>query len=324
MPQRIFLPLSARLNRHLTGLRGGSGANVNFTAFIGAAYNGRLDMMDYLIKLAPEKTQDMLAEEGFAAFSMAADGGHLPVMKKLIELAPDKIKEMITANGYRSLEEAAYNGDLEMLKFLIENLRRISPDEVKQMATVLGDNWLRPAAEDNHVEIINYLFTIPRIFASAEMHEREVSSPYVISFIKATLAKLHTQYNALEAANPNAVFNLDDAETNALMFYIIRHLIRRNDPQYLDEIRFLLNIPSVKRLAHCAGTTGPPNELVRLALTIGNQGAADILLGIPAVRELAAQQNFYQNEIRGQFNLRDLAQDRESSMKALTTEEQRR
>ena len=104
----------------------------------------------------------------------------------------------------------------------------------------------------------------------------------------------------------------------------MRHLIRCNTPQFDDELRFLLSIPAVKALAHQEVTRNQPNELLRLALTTNNQLAATILLAIPAVRTLAEENDYYRDEARGRLDLARLAQDRESSMTALTQGEQAR
>ena len=61
-----------------------------------------------------------------------------------------------------------------------------------------------------------------------------------------------------------------------------------------------------------------------MALSIGNTQAAEILLNIPAVRELAEANDYYRREVSGRLDLRALAQDRESSMHALSTGEQKR
>ena len=71
-------------------------------------------------------------------------------------------------------------------------------------------------------------------------------------------------------------------------------------------------------------TPNQGNELVRLALTIGNSNAAQVLLSIPEVHSLAEQHEFYSDEIRGEIDLRALAEDNESSLRALTTGELKR
>ena len=60
---------------------------------------------------------------------------------------------------------------------------------------------------------------------------------------------------------------------------------------------------------------------MRLALTVGNESACGLLLTIPAVRQLAEANHYYVAEQQGNIDLRALAQDGESSMRALTTAE---
>jgi len=102
----------------------------------------------------------------------------------------------------------------------------------------------------------------------------------------------------------------------------MRKLIRQRTPESLDKLNLLLSIPSVKALVHQEVTPNQSNELLRLAMSLNNQEAALILLNIPAVRGLAQANHFYQQEQRGGLDLRVLAQDRESSMTALTQGEQ--
>lgn len=66
------------------------------------------------------------------------------------------------------------------------------------------------------------------------------------------------------------------------------------------------------------------NELLRFALSLGHKQAADLLLELPEVYRLAAENDFYANEARGGLDLRALAQDHESSLTALTRGEQKR
>ncbi|KGP63829.1 hypothetical protein EP47_12425 [Legionella norrlandica] len=59
-------------------------------------------------------------------------------------------------------------------------------------------------------------------------------------------------------------------------------------------------------------------------MTVENQTAADLLLNIPAVRQLAEANDFYANAQYAGIDLGALAHDRESSMTALTSGEQKR
>jgi tetratricopeptide (TPR) repeat protein len=55
---------------------------------------------------------------------------------------------------------------------------------------------------------------------------------------------------------------------------------------------FLLEIPAVKNLVHREVTAGKSNELIRLALANNNRSAIDILIAIPAVHDLAEENNY--------------------------------
>jgi len=109
-----------------------------------------------------------------------------------------------------------------------------------------------------------------------------------------------------------------------LFFYYARQLIRRNEPDLRDDLVMLLSIPGVKERAHRSIRGGQENELLRLALSVNNAMAAELLLGLPSERELAARNNFYREEQRGALDLSQLARDRESSMTALSQGEQQR
>ena len=182
----------------------------------------------------------------------------------------------------------------------------------------------RSAAQNGHFDVVNALLKHPSAFAHVEMHNREYGVKYIHPFVHERLTSLRAQRVSLEANNPGAVFDINDSEEAKLCFYILRNLIRRNNPGLLDEIRFLIEIPSVKALLHTAVTPNQPNELLRLALSTGNQAGAEVLLTVPAVHALAVEHDFYRREARGGLDLNALARDRESSMTALTSGEQKR
>ena len=236
------------------------------------------------MELAPGKVPDMIATDDFEAFSLAAASGHLPVMERLMGLAEDRVPDMIAAGDFAAFKLAHRNG---------------------------------------HKTVTDYLLTFPSVFAYAERHQREFGD-CVNPWVDNKLANLRQEKGEFERANPNAVFDVTDPEDAKLLFYVARNLIGRNNPDLLDDLRFLLDIPAVKALAHTEVTQGIPNELLRLALSAGNQGAARVLLTVPAVRELAEQNHYYQNEVRAGLDVTALARDRESSMTALSTGEQQR
>ena len=295
-------------------------AAYGYEAFRSAATNGHLPVINRLIEIAPDKAQAMVAARGYEAFSNAATNGHLPVINRLIEIAPDKVQEMVAASSYAAFCNAAAKGHLPVINRLIE----IAPDKVQEMVEARGYEAFSNVATNGHLPVINRLLLIPVAFAYAEMHDREYGPRYVHPFIQTTLTHLRGDIAVFEQEHLNGVFDITDPEQAKLYFYILRNLIRRNDAALLDDVRFLLRIPAIKALAHTAVTPDQANELMRLALTVGNQSAAEILLTIPAVRVLTEQNNFYRTEQQRGIDFAALARDRESSMRALSTDEQRR
>ena len=279
---------------------------------------GLLPVMDQLMALAPDEIRDTI---DYNTFLNAALTGQRPVLARLmlmLQALGASVPAMINVNEHAVFINVAFGGHLAVMELLME-----CADDVPEMIKAQNYSAFRSAAEKNHAHITNRLLLFPTMLAYAEQHEREYGEKYTHPFITQQLSLLRTQQTTLETEQTQAVFNID--EDNAqLCFYMLRNLIRRNDAGVLDDIRFLLNIPAVKALVHTAVSPNQPNELIRLALTTGNQNAASLLFTIPAVRALAAENNFYQNEVQGGFDLRAVARDNESSMRALSTGEQHR
>lgn len=251
-----------------------------------AANMGNLHIMNSLIQLlTPEKVQDMIASRNYAMFREAVQKRHEHIIERLIELAPEKVQDLIANWDYLAFRTAAANGD--------ERLIELAPDKVQAM--IASDNYgaFRWAAGNGHKQLANRLLEFSSVFAYAELHQHEYGARFVQPFIAETIKKLMAEKHQIEQENPHAVFDISDAEKAKSCFYILRNLIDRNDPALLDDIRFFLNIPAVKALVHTAVTAEMPNELLRLALSRGNQAAAEVLLTIPAVYDLARQNNFY-------------------------------
>jgi hypothetical protein len=291
----------------------------NYEAFMMASANGHLDTLEWFKEqVSSDELMKMIRADNYLAFRLMSDTPHPATLSWFKEQAPHELMEMIKADNYKAFHLGYGRGDLVMLNWLKAQLPR---NELMELVGHLGFSvlyWAEHYCVSATCEWI--LSTSPDCLAYAEMHEREYGS-YTNSFIQNRLADLKTQADALQ--NPNAVFDITDPNEARICFYMIRNLIRRDDRALDDDIRFLLNIPSVKALAHREVTQNKPNELVLLALTTGNREAAEILLAIPAVRELAEANNFYQEETTRGLDLRQLANDRESSMSALTTGEKK-
>lgn len=309
-----------------------------------AADNGHFEVFKYLIDSAPELVKIMIKSSRYHTTFFC----HLEELKYLEEKAPGLLEDRIRANDYAAFKSACFDS-LDVLKFLsekhpnfltikfymvevfqlaarggqLESLKYLADNAPNLLEDMIKDRDYRAfqeAIQMGHQEVTNWLLQQPSCFVYAEQHVREYEN-HVYPFIQETLLTLHNASDAALELNPNAVFNIESPEQARLCFYIMRNLIRRNDRTQDDELRFLLNIPAVKALAHQEVTQGQPNELLRLAVNTGNTVASSLLLNIEAVRVLAEQNNFYREEARRGVDLRQLAHDRESSMAALTTGE---
>jgi hypothetical protein len=294
----------------------------DFNVFRYVAQNGHLEVLRYLeSKVTADIVQKMIKAKNFDAFKSAAEQGHLEVLRYLESKAPELLQNMIEEEAFYAYQYAAKNGHLEVLRYLESKVR---PERLQAMVATNQFSALSGATQYKHHHVINHLLQFSAVFAYAEQHVSEYRDAYIAPLITETLENLHAQRHAFESALPNAVFNLEDDDQSHFLFYVLRHLIRINNPEHRDEIQFLLDIPSVKSLAHTEVTPNMSNELLRLALSVGNQEAAALLLNIPEVRTLAEQNDFYRAEQQGQLDLRRLAQDSESAMIALSQGEQQR
>ena len=181
--------------------------------------------------------------------------------------------------------------------------------------------------------IRNYLLRkdISTLLAHAESHDHEYGEAHIDRYVDEKITSLQNRREAFEQDNPNGVFNISEDEAK-LYFYVIRSLIRRSAPggrlshrreEFLNQMRELLQVPSIRASLHLEVNGGRTNDLLRLALELEHVSAAHILLGAPAVRSLARQNNFYRDELQGNLNLAELAHDKESSMVALSPTEKR-
>jgi hypothetical protein len=336
-----------------------AGDLLKYTPFILAAENGHLKVLEWFQSLmAPEMFKKTMEKDwGPCAFNAAAHSGHVDILNWFKQEAPltlfgKKIRSW--DNSHSIFARAIESNNLRMLAWLKEHikdlkqmigqyaasfdysdfrsrkekyhfLKWLKEEDLDQFNTIVGSYTFRStstvcqaAMYSQDFEFIDDLFRSKiRIFHYAESHVEEYGPLLVNPFIWRTLAALHAEQEALLIQDPNAIFNVHSNRT--LYYFIIQNIIRRQDPNLDDELRFLLSIPSLREIANANG-----NELICLAVQIGNETAARLLLEIPAVRREAEENNFYRREARGNFDLGRFAQDRESSMIALSVGEKSR
>jgi len=252
----------------------------NQAAFSFAAAYGYLDILKRLIELGPNRVHEILASNEYGAFSVAAAHGQLGVLDFLITLATD-VQSMVAAKRYAPFSLAAINGQLDVLHYLSNHF----PDQVEAMVeatlSIFSGEY---AIEDAGLPVVNYLMTFSSFFAVAES-AKKYDNLYVNPFVQTTLDNLRQERLTFEQENVNVIFDITHPDKAKLCFYMIRNIIRRNDPALLSEMLFLLDIPAVKSVVRLDATL----ELMRLSADVKNRMAALILLNIPLLIPLGSQ-----------------------------------
>jgi hypothetical protein len=251
-----------------------------------AAANGHWHFMKKLIDLAPDNVKDMVSASEYGAFRMAVKDGHLHIMDRLIELAPEKTQDMVEARNYDAFRNAARYGHLDIMKMLIE----LAPEKTQDMFEASGYDAFRGAVEHGLPDdIIRQFLLCPAVFSWAEDCETYGES-YIYPLIRERMHSLREAHEAFGGNSLSAVFDINNTEEAKIYLCILRHLIRRNDPALLDDIRLLAEVPSVTALLRTEVRLNKtpegwgndkiikPSELITLALKSGNQEAAIALI----------------------------------------------
>ncbi|MFY7697285.1 MAG: hypothetical protein ACOVQX_00390 [Legionella sp.] len=298
----------------------------NYVIIRDAAQTGDLNILRHLENhLTDEDKQLAVKTNNYVIIRDAAKNGYLTTLKHLEHHLTDEDKRLaVKTDNYSIVQHMAETNDIATLRYLESHL---TVDDKRLAVQANNYGMIRPYS--NCTLMSEHFLKVDVGLAYAESHDFEYGQRFVYRFVTRQLNHLQRQKLAYEQVHPQAVFDVDGEEAR-LYFYLLRNLIRRGVARHYaaaednnDEIRLLLSIPAVKNLLSTSLNGGETNELLRLAYRLGNQQAAVLLLNVPAVRQLAEQNNFYSDEAAGGIDLRALTQDRESSMQALTTGEQR-
>ncbi len=345
-----------------------------YSVFRNAVKAGNLALVNQIIPLIPpENREDMLETYDYAAFFSACGQDNGPLFTRVMELVSSTktLKSMLTKHDYRAFYLAA-EGNTAVFEQLLQDKywQYLPQDQVSAIIHSNHDASFREAASSGNLWVVNRLLALTTtseklnsmlsacdfeafnrtqnteirkkllpflpVFIHAESHDSEYRND-VRPFVDQQLILLHQKMSTFEYQNPHGVFDLPSEEAT-FAFYMLRHLIRRNDRNLEDNIRFLLNIPAVKALVHQEVTPGRPNELFELAMTTNNQQAVSLLLTIPEINRIAREQNYYRNDRQNYRNngenyrnngendldIAALARDAESSMQALSQDEAQR
>lgn len=265
----------------------------NYIAYRKSSEEGKIVVMRHL----EEKTDDlqaMISQQGlFASYRCAAGNGHLDVLVHHEELMPDFIQDMVQQDHYEPFIKAAENGHLHV----IQHFEELLPKQIQQMVEARYFLAYRVAKSHGHPAICHYLFRknygcLDWAEAYWEDDDRRIVTQFITDYLEEL--KLRAQ-----ACPRGACFDVQNLEEAKLCFVIARCLIHRI-PNTNDALQFLLNIPSVKAIAHVNITQWTneakpeqENELLRLALNTGHTFATEALLKIPFVKYFAERNKYY-------------------------------
>ncbi len=321
--------------KHLEAIEGFNALDaaraVDYQAYRYAAENGHIEVLEHLEAI---ESFDIL-DAAYVAYPCAAKNGHIATLEHLEAIEGFNASDAARFIFYLPYRNAAHDSHIATLK----HLEAIEGFDKQKAAGANDYEPFRRAVADGDVLVFEHLIKINSVFAYAEKHDFEYGEEYIYGHVSSFIHGLKQQQSAYEGEHPNGVFDVEE-DTAIHAFYALRNLIRRGvDRVYgshiraaedlSNDIRFLLSIPGVKDLCHQRMTAdeyggGRENELLRLANRMGNESAAQILLQLTRVRELAEDANFYSDDAFGAgLDLRALSQDRESSMVALSESERR-
>jgi hypothetical protein len=196
---------------------------------------------------------------------------------------------------------AARSNHLEAMKIMADHHPQL----------IRYNNFAALNAAKDHPETAQWLLMHDECFDHAE------SAPEYLAYRHLVQAHVNTYLNALrkqdETPNPTEL-NLNPTH----LYLILRRLIRHHSAR--EDIELLLFIPSLRDFI-AETCREKDNELLRLALRSENNEAANALLQIDAIRDLAEENDYYQNSGASGVDLRALATNRESSMVQLNEAE---
>lgn len=215
--------------------------------------NHSLDGIRDLFKLVTVTQKDEVIEaKDYEVFrqSFKNDILSLDLTRYLFEISTDSQKKaMIAANDYEIFRYAVLSAPknrIELMDFLFDALKRF-PQELDAM--IKADNYsvLNSALVVNgNEELIKYLLS--KSLSCFDHAERNaIKNDQVHSYIDREIEFLRVKFENHPKSNKGN-FNLTNVEAQHY-FYILRNLIRRNDPNVLNDVRFLLNIPEIKTCA---------------------------------------------------------------------------
>ncbi|STX61209.1 ankyrin repeat domain-containing protein [Legionella moravica] len=304
----------------------------NYAAYRNALKLWKIDVLPYLEFYMPRRQiYRAIFADYYLTYScvMGTPESAYYVERQLKKWRHPEIPDRIIANIY---VDAAANGRTSILRHLE---RSMTPEFLNTVLRCLcgiddfqvvfndcpADNFRLTQCAQKHPDTLWHLLNHPIFMDWALLHQAECGDVLSV-FLYERCESWHAEAVAFAKSNPDSVFTLDEANTAFALRAAIA-LTRHNSPASQQLLRFLLRIPSVRAQAHTM-LLNEENALLRTAIRHQNQGAIQLLMAIPQVHDLAQAHNYYADDVTGDVDIRAIALDRESSLRALSPLEQLR
>lgn len=290
----------------------------NADAFIRYAASGKLTKLQELVsQSSPEQLHEYITRNYYEAYHKACKNGSIDVMTYLETLSLKKKERMIRSLCYTAYRNAASAGNLDAIKHIEKQL----PNDTYKMRTCISCDALTKAFENHHEATIHYLLEEPNCLAYADEHNILCNVKYINSFADKKIKELRQLQQAFSDANPDEIFDLAKDESSQY-FYLLRHIIRRSNPELEDYMRFLLKIPSILSMTYKGHTSNKPMELIQLAIQVNNDRAVSLLMSIEEVRVIAENNRVFQNIVNIGFDLKAYFEHQKFILNYLTDDQQ--
>lgn len=132
--------------------------NATSLFLLGAQY-GHLNVLRFLAEMTtPEHLENMVKDARYAPFWMAAALGQVEVLRYLVEIAPRHIDQMVATLDYAPFWKAAQNGHLAVLRYLVDIASRHHHSKMIVASQFAAMDF---AIRNGHQEVVLYLASFP-------------------------------------------------------------------------------------------------------------------------------------------------------------------
>ena len=253
-----------------------------YQAYRDACSNGHLAIVQHLEQSDVFDVVAASSAKNHQAYQNACRNGHLEIVKHLEQSKGFDVTAANKANGYEAYQEACGNGHLDIVK----HLEHSDGFDLREANKANNYCAYRRANECHRSDVIKHLLSNTDILAYAVCHEKPYALKYISDWVDLKLRNLSRAKDAFHAEHPNDVFNLSNEDAHYYIHILINLISRGGVRRQVqaentkEAICQLLEIPSIKERCHQQNIEGGiDNELLWIAIEVGNVDAVKLLLG---------------------------------------------